>query len=264
MELFQLYKRGEMYEMKKITYLLLVLFLMICSMAGASSPEFRSNVSASDWLRVKDCAIDVRDRDGLIMKLQYPVFSSKDSSHGHLTESLAKESEKFRSFFEKDIRESKELAATGDKGIRNNRWLVFVDLVRDDGRVLSLLERSFHRNRNGEWWGYNGLNYNARTGKKLKCLDVIMLSKEELAATLAERLAKKYGRDALGINPEKRLIYKIGDSAESEFLPWVLTSEGVSFHFKTGDFRRGSAPLPIEISFRDEPQLFNKRFMLSY
>ncbi len=250
--------------MKKITYLLALLFLMICSMADASRPEFKSDVSASDWLQVKDCAIDVRDKDGLILKVQYPVFSSRDSSHGHLTESLAKESDKLRSFSEKDIRESKELAAAGDQGVRNNRELVFVDVVRDDGRVLSLLERSFHRNRNGEWWGYNGLNYNARTGKKLKCLDVIMLSKEELAETLAERLAKKYGRDALGINPVDRLMYKIGDSAEREFLPWVLTSEGVSFHFKTGDFRRGSEPLPIEISFRDEPQLFNKRFMLTY
>ena len=131
--------------MKKITGILVVLFLMICSMAAAARPEFKSDVSASQWLRVMDSNIEVRDKEGLILKVQWPVFSSKDTSHGHLISSLTKESEQIRSFFDKDIRESKELAAKGHRDVRNGRWLVYVELVRDDARVLSLLERSFHR-----------------------------------------------------------------------------------------------------------------------
>ena len=46
--------------MKKLTGILVVLFLMICSLAAAAGPEFRSNVSASKWLQVKDSVIDVR------------------------------------------------------------------------------------------------------------------------------------------------------------------------------------------------------------
>ena len=250
--------------MKKITGILVVLFLMLCSIAGAARPEFRSNVDASEWLRVKDSAIEIRDTEGLILKVQYPVFSSKDSSHAHLIESLTKESDQTRSFFDKDIRESKELAAEGHRDIRNSRWLVFVTLKRDDGRVLSLLEQSFHRDLMGERWGYAGLNYDAKTGKKLSSLDVFKLTKEELADTLLERLTKKYGRRVLGDNPKRTLMYKIKDDADMEFLPWVLTPEGVSFHFRTGDFGGGYRPLPIDISFRDEPELFNKKYMLTY
>lgn len=76
--------------MKKLTGILVVLFLMICSLAAAAGPEFRSNVSASKWLQVKDSVIDVTDKDGLILKVQWPVFSSKDDSHGHLIASLKK------------------------------------------------------------------------------------------------------------------------------------------------------------------------------
>ncbi len=43
--------------MKKLTGILVVVFLMICSMAAAARPEFRSDVSASKWLRVKDSVI---------------------------------------------------------------------------------------------------------------------------------------------------------------------------------------------------------------
>lgn len=257
-------KSKEVYEMKKITGILVLLFLMICSMAAAARPEFQSDVRASKWLQVKDCPIEVRDKDGLILKVQYPVFSSKDSSHAHLISSLKKESDQIRSFFDKDIRESKELAAKGNRDIRNGRWLVFVELQRDDGRALSLLERSFHRDLAGERWGYAGLNYNARTGKKLSSLDVFKLSKEQLADTLLERLTKKYGRRVLGDNPKRMILSRIKEDADMEFLPWVLTKDGVSFHFRTGDFNRGYKPLPIEISFRDEPHLFNKQYMLSY
>ena len=84
--------------MKKLTGILVVLFLMICSLAAAAGPEFRSNVSASNWLQVKDSVIDVTDKDGLILKVQWPVFSSKDDSHGHLIASLKKESDQLRSF----------------------------------------------------------------------------------------------------------------------------------------------------------------------
>ena len=49
-----------------------------------------------------------------------------------------------------------------------------------------------------------------------------------------------------------------------EFLPWVLTPNGVTFHFRSGDFHNGSRPMPIDISFRDEPELFNKKYMLTY
>ena len=250
--------------MKKITGILVLLFLMICSMAAAARPEFQSDVRASKWLQVEDRAIEARDKDGLIIKVQYPVFSSKDSSHAHLISSLKKESDQTRSFFDKDIRESKELAAKGHRDIRNSRWLVYVELQRDDGRVLSLLERSFHRDLVGERWGYSGLNFDAKTGKKLSSLDVFKLSKEELADTLLKRLTKKYGRRVLGDNPRRLLLSKIKEDADMEFLPWVLTPNGVSFHFRTGDFNRGYKPLPIEISFRDEPELFNKKYMLTY
>jgi hypothetical protein len=250
--------------MKKITGILVLLFLMICSIAAASRPEFSSDVSASKWLKVKDQPIEVRDKEGLILKVQYPVFSSKDSSHAHLIKSLTKESDQIRSFFDKDIRESKELAAKGHRDIRNGRWLVYVQLQRDDARVLSLLELSYHRDLAGERWGYSGLNYDAKTGKKLSSLDVFKLSKEQLADTLTERLSKKYGWKVLGNNPRRMILHRINADADMEFLPWVLTSKGVSFHFRSGDFYRGSSPLPIEISFRDEPHLFHKQYMLSY
>jgi len=250
--------------MKKLTGILVLLFLMICSLAAASRPEYRSDVAASNWLQVEDRVIEARDKGGLILKVQYPVFSSKDASHGHLISSLKKESDQTRSFFAKDLRESKELAAKGNRDVRNGRWLVYVELVRDDARVLSLLERSYHRDLAGERWGYSGLNFDAKTGKKLKCLDVFKLSKEALADTLVERLTKKYGRRVLGNNPRRMILSNISDDPYMEFLPWVLTAKGVSFHFRTGDFNRGYAPLPIEISFRDEPELFNKRFLLSY
>ena len=58
--------------MKKITGILVVLFLLICSVAAASQPEFRSDVSGSKWLQVKDCAIEARDKEGLILKVQWP------------------------------------------------------------------------------------------------------------------------------------------------------------------------------------------------
>ncbi len=250
--------------MKKITGVLVALFLMICSMAAAARPEFRSDVGASKWLQVKDSVIDVTDKDGLILKVQWPVFSAKDDSHGRLIASLKKESDQLRSFFDKDMRESKELAAKGHRDIRNSRWLVYVELQRDDGRVLSLLERSFHRDLAGERWGYAGLNYNAKTGKKLSSLDVFKLSKEELADTLLARLTKKYGRRVLGDNPKRMILSRIEDDADMEFLPWVMTAEGVTVHFRSGDFHRGYAPLPITISFREEPELFNKKYMLTY
>ena len=250
--------------MKKVTGILVLVFLMICSLAAAARPEFRSNAGASKWLQVEDRAIEVSDKEGLILKVQYPVFSSKDSSHDPLISSLKKESDQTRSFFDKDIRESKELAAKGNRDVRNGRWLVYVELQRDDQRVLSLLERSYHRDLAGERWGYAGLNFDAKTGKKLKCLDVFKLSKETLADTLVERLTKKYGRRVLGNNPKRTIMYKISDDSNMEFMPWVLTPNGVSFHFRTGDFNRGYAPLPIDISFRDEPHLFNKKYMLSY
>ncbi len=174
--------------MKKLTVIFAMLFLMVCSMAAAARPEFRSNTGGSKWLQVEDRALEVQDRDGLILKVQWPVFSSKDASHGNLIQSLTKWSDQIRSFYDKDIRESKELAARGYRDIRNNRWLVYVELQRDDGRVLSLLERSFHRDLAGERWGYQGLNYDAKTGKKLSSLDVFKLSKEELADTLLDRL----------------------------------------------------------------------------
>ena len=250
--------------MKKITGILVLLFLMVCSLAAAALPEYRSDTGSSKWLQVEDRAIDVRDKEGLILKVQYPVFSSKDSSHGHLISSLKKESDQTRSFFDKDIRESKELAAKGNRDVRNGRWLVYVELIRDDARVLSLLERSYHRDLAGQRWGYAGLNFDAKTGKKLKCLDVFKLSKEALADTLVERLTKKYGRRVLGDNPKRMILHKISDDPDMEFMPWVITTGGVSFHFRTGDFNRGYAPLPIDIRFRDEPHLFNKRFLLSY
>ena len=250
--------------MKKITGILVLLFLMVCSMATAARPEFRSDVRASKWLQVEDHSIETRDKDGLILKVQWPVFTSRDASHGHLLSSLKKESDQTRSFFDKDIRESKELAAKGNRDIRNGRWLVYVELERDDARVLSLLERSFHRDFAGERWGYGGLNFDARTGKKLSSLDVFKLSKEELADTLLDRLGKKYGWNVLGDNPRKLILSKIDSNADMEFLPWVLTSGGVNFYFRTGDFRNGYAPLPIFISFYDEPHLFNRKYMLSY
>ena len=245
--------------MKKLTGILVVLFLMICSLAAAAGPEFRSNVSASKWLQVKDSVIDVTDKDGLILKVQWPVFSSKDDSHGHLIASLKKESDQLRSFFDKDMRES------------NSRWLVFVKLERDDARVLSLLEQSFHLDLAGERWGYEGLNYDAKTGKKLSSLDVFKLSKEELADTLLARLTKKYGRKVLGQNPRRMILSRIKDDSDMEFLPWdmeflpwVMTAEGVTVHFRSGDFHAGSRPLPITILFREEPELFNKKYMLKY
>lgn len=250
--------------MKKLTGILVVLFLMICSMAAAAKPEFRSDVGASQWLQVQDCAMEIRDKEGLILKVQYPVFSSKDSSHAPLIKSLTAESDQVRSFFDKDIRESKELAAKGHRDIRNSRWLVYVELQRDDGRVLSLLERSFHRDLAGERWGYSGLNYDAKTGKKLSSLDVFRLSKEELADTLLARLTKKYGWRVLGDNPKRMILSRIEENADMEFLPWVITTEGVTVHFRSGDFRSGYAPLPITISFREEPELFNKKYMLTY
>ena len=250
--------------MKKLTGILVVLFLMICSWAAAAGPEFRSNVSASKWLQVKDSVIDVTDKDGLILKVQWPVFSSKDDSHGHLIASLKKESDQLRSFFDKDMRESKELAAKGHRDIRNSRWLVFVKLERDDARVLSLLEQSFHLDLAGERWGYEGLNYDAKTGKKLSSLDVFKLSKEELADTLLARLTKKYGRKVLGQNPRRMILSRIKDDSDMEFLPWIMTTEGVTIHFRSGDFHAGSRPLPITILFREEPELFNKKYMLKY
>ena len=72
--------------MKKLTGILVVLFLMICSLAAAAGPEFRSNVSASKWLQVKDSVIDVTDKDGLILKVQWPVFSAP----GHPQQPLAR------------------------------------------------------------------------------------------------------------------------------------------------------------------------------
>ena len=176
--------------MKKLTGILVVLFLMICSLAAAAGPEFRSNVSASKWLQVKDSVIDVTDKDGLILKVQWPVFSSKDDSHGHLIASLKKESDQ-----------------------------LFVKLERDDARVLSLLEQSFHLDLAGERWGYEGLNYDAKTGKKLSSLDVFKLSKEELADTLLARLTKKYGRKVLGQNPRRMILSRIKDDSDMEFLP---------------------------------------------
>ena len=250
--------------MKKLTGILVVLFLMICSMAAAARPEFRSDVSASKWLQVKDSVIDVTDKDGLILKVQWPVFSSKDDSHGHLIAALKKESDQLRSFFDKDMKESKELAAEGHRDVRNGRWLVYVELQRDDSRVLSLLERSFHRDLAGERWGYEGLNYDAKTGKKLSSLDVFKLSKEELADTLLARLTEKYGKRVLGYRPKRMILSKIDEDADMEFLPWVMTTEGVTVHFRSGDFHRGYAPLPITISFRGEPELFNKKYMLTY
>ncbi len=250
--------------MKKLTAILVVFFLMICSMAAAARPEFRSDISGSKWLQVEDRAIDVTDKDGLILKVQWPVFSSKDDSHGHLIASLKKESDQLRSFFDKDMRESKELAAKGNRDIRNGRWLVYVEMQRDDSRVLSLLEHSFHRDLAGERWGYEGLNYDAKTGKKLSSLDVFKLSKEELADTLLERLTKKYGRRVLGQNPRRMILSRIKDHSDMEFLPWVMTTEGVTVHFRSGDFHNGSRPLPVEISFREEPELFNKKYMLTY
>ncbi len=218
--------------MKKLTGILVVLFLMICSLAAAAGPEFRSNVSASKWLQVKDSVIDVTDKDGLILKVQWPVFSSKDDSHGHLIASLKKESDQLRS--------------------------------RDDARVLSLLEQSFHLDLAGERWGYEGLNYDAKTGKKLSSLDVFKLSKEELADTLLARLTKKYGRKVLGQNPRRMILSRIKDDSDMEFLPWIMTTEGVTIHFRSGDFHAGSRPLPITILFREEPELFNKKYMLKY
>lgn len=250
--------------MQKITGILVLLFLMICSLATAARPEYRSDVGDSKWLQVEDRVIEVRDKEGLILKVQYPAFSSKDFSHGPLISSLKKESEQTRSFFDKDIRESKELAAKGNRDVRNGRWLVYVELQRDDNRVLSLLELSYHRDLVGERWGYAGLNYDAKTGKKLSSLDVFKLSKEQLADTLLQRLTKKYGRRILGDDPRRMILARIKDDADMEFLPWVLTAKGVSFHFRTGDFNRGYAPLLIDISFRDEPHLFNKRYMLTY
>ena len=250
--------------MKKLTAILVVFFLMICSMAAAARPEFRSDISGSKWLQVEDRAIDVTDKDGLILKVQWPVFSSKDDSHGHLIASLKKESDQLRSFFDKDMRESKELAAKGNRDIRNGRWLVYVEMQRDDSRVLSLLEHSFHRDLAGERWGYEGLNYDAKTGKKLSSLDVFKLSKEELADTLLERLTKKYGRRVLGDRPKRMILSKIDEDADMEFLPWAMTTDGVTVHFRSGDFHRGYAPLPITIFFRDEPELFNKKYMLKY
>ena len=250
--------------MKKLTGILVVLFLMICSMAAAARPEFRSDVSASKWLQVEDRAIEVRDKEGLILKVQYPVFSSGDSSRARLIESLTKESNQIHSFFDKDIRESKELAAKGNRDVRNGRWLVYVKLQRDDSRVLSLLEHSFHRDLAGERWGYEGLNYNAKTGKRLSSLDVFKLSKEKLADTLLARLTKKYGRRVLGQNPRRMILSRIKDDSDMEFLPWVMTTEGVTVHFRSGDFHNGSRPLPVEISFREEPELFNKKYMLTY
>ncbi len=250
--------------MKKVFGILALLFLLLCSTAAAARPEFQSVVSASRWLQVQDQAIEVRDKDGLILKVQYPVFSSKDSSHECLISALKKESDEIRSFFDKDIRESKELAAKGNRDIRNGRWLVFVELVRDDDRVLSLLQRSFHRDLAGERWGYAGLNFDARTGKKLTVLDVLNLSKEELADVLVNRLTAKYGRKTLGRDPKRLIMNKIHDDAGMEFLPWVITPNGVSFHFRTGDFTHGSKPLPIDISFRDQPLLFNRQYLLAY
>ena len=105
----------EVFGVKKITGILVVLCLMICSMAAAARPEFRSDVRGSKWLQVQDRTIEARDKEGLILKVQWPVFSSKDSSHGHLISSLTKESDQIRSFFDKDLRESKELAAKGNR-----------------------------------------------------------------------------------------------------------------------------------------------------
>ena len=90
------------------------------------------------------------------------------------------------------------------------------------------------------------------------------LSKEELADTLLERLTKKYGRKVLGQNPRRMILSRIKDDSDMEFLPWVMTTEGVTVHFRSGDFHNGSRPLPVEISFRDEPELFNKKYMLTY
>ena len=137
-------------------------------------------------------------------------------------------------------------------------------LERDDARVLSLLEQSFHLDLAGERWGYEGLNYDAKTGKRLSCLDVFKLSKEELADTLLERLTKKYGRRVLGQNPRRMILSRIKDDSDMEFLPWVMTTEGVTVHFRSGDFHNGSRPLPITILFREEPELFNKKYMLKY
>jgi len=257
-------KLQEVHAMKKTTGFLVLLFLMICSMAAASRPEFRSDVSASEWLQVDDRAIEVRDKGGLVIKVQYPVFSSKDNSHARLIDSLSKESEQILSFFDKDIRETKMLAARGNRDVRNNRWIVYVELERDDGRVLSLLEQSFHRDLAGERWSYAGLNFDVKTGNKLKCLDVFTLSKEELADTLVQRLTKKYGRGILGTNPKKRILSDIGDEADMDFLPWTCTPGGVNFSFRTGDFGHGSEPLPVFISFREEPHLFKKKYMLTY
>ena len=137
-------------------------------------------------------------------------------------------------------------------------------LERDDARVLSLLEQSFHLDLAGERWGYEGLNYDAKTGKKLSSLDVFKLSKEELADTLLARLTKKYGRKVLGENPRRMILSRIKDDSDMEFLPWIMTTEGVTIHFRSGDFHAGSRPLPITILFREEPELFNKKYMLKY
>jgi len=251
--------------MKKITGLLAVLFLMISFTAGAARPEYYSDVSGSTWLQVQDHTIDVTDEEGLLLKVQRPVFSSRDSAHGRLIASLKKESDQIAEFFEKDIRETKELAARGNRDVRNGRWLVYMELSRDDDRVLSLLENSFHRDLAGERYGYRGMNYDAKTGKKLRCLDVFAITKEELADMLVDRLKTAYGRNVLGDNPKRTILARIDDDADMEFLPWVLTADGVDFYFRKADFAGYSADLiPVTISFREEPKLFNLKYTLTY
>jgi hypothetical protein len=93
---------------------------------------------------------------------------------------------------------------------------------------------------------------------------VFKLSKEELADTLLARLTKKYGRKVLGQNPRRMILSRIKDDSDMEFLPWIMTTEGVTIHFRSGDFHAGSRPLPITILFREEPELFNKKYMLKY
>ena len=89
-------------------------------------------------------------------------------------------------------------------------------------------------------------------------------SKEELADTLLARLTKKYGTRVLGDNPKRMILSRIEEDADMEFLPWVMTGSGVTVHFRSGDFHSGYAPLPVTILFREEPELFNKKYMLTY
>lgn len=250
--------------MKKILGILVLLFVMVCGTAGAARPVYFSSVYDTTWLQVRDRAIEVKDKEGILLKIQYPDFTSKDGSHGAVISTLKKETDELVSFFDKDIRETKMLAAEGNRGVRDNRWQVFVEVIRDDDRLFSMLERSFHRDLAGERWGFAGRNYDVKTGKRLRCLDVFNLTKEELVDTLAERLEANYGREVLGDNPKQLIRSDIEGVEDQDFLPWVFTDKGVDFYFTTGNFKDGDKLLLTSINFREEPQLFNLKYRLSY